>query len=190
MINQKIILLLFLMIFFINSCNSNKIPQVSKKNINTKPNEEYFKNTITYYGELSQEEYKIIREQIEKELPYAIPHENAILINFSQKAPNCISLNNNQKSFFKSLQEGVEISSRLSSLNSTSDFFVFSEDAFYKDQVDMKSNFFNDSGYFYNNVFTDHDICEAFFILKTNGKFMKYYGEDYFSKVRVFLEMN
>jgi hypothetical protein len=55
------------------------------------------------------------------------------------------------------------------------------------DRVAMKNNFIMDSGFFSNNIFTEREMCSAFIIIKPNGKFFKYYGEDYNTKIKDFL---
>ncbi len=52
------------------------------------------------------------------------------------------------------------------------------------------TEFILDSGFFYENVFTEHQNCEAFLIIKPNGDFHKFYGEDYYTEVENFLEKN
>ena len=178
-----------LVILFFMACTSSK-PIVSSANLNTQVNDESISSSKTYTGELSKKEYEEIRARIEKELPFKIPIENAILINFNQNARNCHSMFDNGKHYLKVLSNKNRISSRMSSNNKASDFFVFTNDAFFYDKIKMKKNYLTDSGFFYNNIFTVHDNCSAFFILKPNRKFMKHYGGDYYTKVRVFLEMN
>jgi len=48
--------------------------------------------------------------------------------------------------------------------------------------------FMPNPGFFHDSIFTLHESCQAFFILKPSGRFLKYYGEDYFSVVEAFLE--
>ena len=50
------------------------------------------------------------------------------------------------------------------------------------------TEFIIDSGFFYENVFTEHQNCAGFLIIKPNGDFYKQYGEDYYSEVKAFFE--
>jgi hypothetical protein len=129
-----------------------------------------------------------LKINLEKELNTKIPEGKSILINYRQKARNCISLSLNNNDFLKFTNRRIKISSRISADNNTSDYFVFKKNAFYINLYKEKQNFKLDSGFFYNNIFTLHETCDAFFIIKPNGDFLKYYGGDYFSKVKTFLE--
>ncbi|MFK5981515.1 MAG: hypothetical protein QM499_01275 [Flavobacteriaceae bacterium] len=129
-----------------------------------------------------------MKRHLEKELNTKIQEGKSILINYRQKARNCISLSLSNSNFSKFTNRGIKISSRISAENNTSDYFVYEKNAFYKNLYKEKQNFKLDSGFFYNNIFTLHETCDAFFIIKPNGNFLKYYGGDYFSIVKTFLE--
>lgn len=170
----------------ITSCNTSKKINTKPK-LNTKPNTEYKKSTKSFYGKLTKKKYKEIRRNIETEFGINIPQEKAILINYKQNASNCIMMGRNKTNVLLVINNSIRISNRISSKNNTVDLFIYSKDAFHKDLFAIH-NFKQDSGYFFDNIFTIHENCGAFFILKPNGKFMKYYGEDYYSEVRRFLE--
>ena len=55
---------------------------------------------------------------------------------------------------------------------------------FFRDDFSESPSFVADNGFFYNIVFTEHNICKGFFILKPNGHFYKYYGEDYYYRIK------
>ena len=184
MIFKKVSLIILLLFI---SCNSSK-PFLSSSNLNTVVNEEYEYSTGTFYGNLEGEVYEKIRREIELELSAKIPEENAIVIHFRQNARNCTAMNNNGKNYFKRLKNGAKISTKITSRNQASDFFVFAKDAFFLKQIELESNYVLDSGFFYDDVFNTHENCSAFFILKPNGKFVKHYGADYYSLITHFLE--
>lgn len=181
-------LILLVSTFF--SCATNKIRDIKTNidiEVNTKLNPELIKSRKMFSGKLNNSQYKILKINLEKELNTKIPEGKSILINYRQKARNCISLSLNNNAFLKFTNRGIEISSRISAENNTLDYFVFEENAFYKNLYKEKQNFKLDSGFFYNNIFTLHETCDAFFIIKPNGDFLKYYGGDYFSIVKTFL---
>lgn len=173
--------------FFIISCSSiNKVNSSSK--INTMLNEKYKNSRSSFYGKLNASEYIEMINELSKELKVKLSRSKAVLINYNQNAPNCIL-----KRFDKNTVSGVtdnkiRISSRICENNNTVDFFVYSDNVFNKKLYQTKNNFKLDSGFFYNNIFVIHENCAAFFILKPDGNFMKYYGEDYYSEVSKFLE--
>lgn len=76
----------------------------------------------------------------------------------------------------------------MSKEHNASDFFVYSESVLNKERIENRKNFILDSGFFAKNIFTLQENCRAFFILKPNGEFMKYYGSDYYSEVEKFLK--
>lgn len=171
------------------SCGINK-KVVVKSDVNTKPDTEYKKSRKAFSGKLNDSEYKELISLIESELKTTIPEGKSVLINYNQKAQNCISLSLNDKDISTVIKNRVLISSRISSNNNTINFFVYANDSYHKDIYQERDNFILDSGFFYDNVFTEHENCEAFLIIKPNGNFLKYYGEDYYSEVSEFLENN
>ena len=66
------------------------------------------------------------------------------------------------------------------------DFFVYSQNAFFKDIYESKNYYNKDPGYFKNTIFIREENCKAFFILKPNGEFIIEYGQDYFTEVEKF----
>jgi len=182
---------LILLVNTLFSCATNKITDIKPIidiEVNTELNPELIKSRKAFSGNLNNFQYNELKINLEKELNTKIPEGKSILINYHQKARNCISLSLNNSDFSKFTNRGIQISSRISTNNNTVDYFVFEENAFYKNLYKEKQNFKLDSGYFYNNIFTLHETCDAFFIIKPNGDFLKYYGSDYYSIVKTFLE--
>ncbi|MDX1829042.1 MAG: hypothetical protein R3342_05795 [Lutibacter sp.] len=186
---KKISFFLFVNTLF--SCVTNKITDIKPIidiEVNTKLNPELIKSRKAFSEKLTNPQYKLLKINLEKELNTKIPEGKTILINYRQKGRNCISLSLNNSDFSKFTNRGIQISSKISADNNTLDYFVYEENAFYKNLYKKKQKFKLDSGFFYNNIFTLHETCDAFFIIKSNGDFFKYYGGDYFSIVKTFLE--
>lgn len=173
------------------SCATTKIEDIKPIidiEVNTELNPESIKSRKAFSGNLNNAQYNLLKINLEKELNTKIPEGKSILINYHQKARNCISLHLNFSDFSKYTNRWIQISSKISTNYNTVDYFVFEENAFYKNLYKEKENFKLDAGFFYNKIFTLHETCEAFFIIKPNGDFLKYYGGDYFSIVKTFLE--
>ncbi|WP_191859366.1 hypothetical protein [Hanstruepera ponticola] len=179
----------FISIIFLISCGTNKIT-TENKDVNTQPNSKYKKSRKAYSGKLNNSEYGEIIKKIEMELKTTIPNNKSILVNFNQKAPNCLSVRLSEKDNIQVAKNRIRISSQISSNNNTIDFFVYTKDSYNKEIYEKMPEFILDSGFFYENVFTEHQNCEAILIIKPNGDFHKYYGEDYYTEVDFFLEKN
>ncbi|MFD2824507.1 hypothetical protein ACFS5M_12565 [Lacinutrix iliipiscaria] len=185
----------YYIIFLISLSWSCKSPESisnykPSSNINTEFNTAYFQSSGSVYGTLDKAVYDQIKTAIELELSTTIPESKSILINFRQDGRNCFSMKNNGKSYLNNLKGNSKTSSRISSQNNAVDFFIFSKKSYFNDVIKMEENFFIDSGFFYQNIFTEHENCSAFLVIKPNGKFMKYYGVDYFTKAKNFLELD
>ena len=177
----------FLVVIFLMSCGTNNISNPGSE-VNTKPNRAYKKSRTNYSGKLTETEHTQLRKRLELELKTTIPKTKSILINFNQKAPNCLSVGYNQKDNEQVTQNRIRISSRISANNNAIDYFVYTSDAPNREIYEKTENFLLDSGFFYNEVFTEHENCAGFLIVKPNGTFYKFYGEDYYSDVRAILE--
>ena len=189
--NNLKIFFLILLVNTLFSCATNKIKNIKPIidiEVNTKLNPELIQSRKSFSGKVNNYQYNELKKKLEKELNTKIPERKIILINYRQKARNCISLRLSSSDFSKFTNRIVQISSRISADNNTSDYFVYEGNAFYKNLYREKQNFKLDSGFFYNNIFTLHETCDAFIIIKPNGDFLKYYGGDYFSIVQTFLE--
>lgn len=180
-----------IIIFFLSSCSTQKKAddKINSK-INTKINKDYIASRKTFYGKLNEVEYKEIRKTIIAELKTVIPDKNSILINYHQYGHNCYEYGLKENSAKTEIDNSISISARLSKNYNATDFFIYSTDYPNKKNVENSKIFILDSGFFNNYIFTLKDNCSAFFILKPNGEFMKYYGSDYYSEVSKFLEIN
>lgn len=159
------------------------------KKINTNPlNNEYKNSQKFFYGELNPKDYADFKLLLEKELETEIVQEKSIFINFEQAASNC-SLLMGSKSYLRQYHNSViRISNRISKENNAVDFFIYDSNSFLKIYTEENTNYKVDKGYFANEIFTLKENCEAFFILKPNGKYMICYGTDSFSYALNFLE--
>lgn len=179
----------FILLFLITltSCGTQK-SSTNEFKVNSKLNSEYNESKKSFSGQLNFSDYAAIKSDIEKELNVEIPYGKTILINYMQKAPNCISAKFNSDEIPTFTDKGVQISKTVSSNNNTVDYFAFSNDSFYSNYYKERKDFHLDSGFFYEKVFTLHENCRAFIAIKPNGDFLKHYGEDYYTEVRIFLE--
>lgn len=159
----------------------------NKVKVNTKYNKQYTASRKKFVGTLNNEDYQEIRNIILKELRVDVPENKSILINYYQFGTNCAQSGLRKKYGSEVIDNEVRISARLSSKFNTMDFFLYSSDALNKERYENRSKFIMDSGFFSESIFSLKENCSAFFILKPNGQFMKYYGSDYFSEVQDFL---
>ncbi|WP_293302591.1 hypothetical protein [Pedobacter sp. UBA4863] len=180
---NKLVLLAFMMVFTSCYAQNTKEPK-----INTKFNKEYASSRKSFVGKLNNVEYKELRNRLLNVLRAEIPDNNAILINYYQKGSNCYEYGLGKKDALTVIENCIRISSQISRENNTTDFFLYSDKTPNKERIENRNNFILDSGFFEENIFTLKENCRAFFILKTNGEFMKYYGSDYYSEVKKFLE--
>ncbi|HET8839645.1 MAG TPA: hypothetical protein VFM82_11695 [Flavobacteriaceae bacterium] len=176
----------FFLAILVASCAAPK-KTVPESLINTELNEESRASRKTFYGKLEEEEYSQIREMIETELGTSIPEDKAILINFEQYGRNCRKLILPEENLRSLIHNIVEISNRISAEKNTADFFIYTKNVPFKKLYEENESFQLDPGFFSKNIFTLHENCSGFFILKTNGEFMKRYGGDYFTHVQNFL---
>ncbi|MBQ0768590.1 MAG: hypothetical protein KBT58_04820 [Bizionia sp.] len=179
----KYIVLMLISSVFI-SCGTNNTSKKAK--VNTTLNATYQKSRKAFSGQLSNTEYKDILSILEEELNTTFHSGKPILINFNQKASNCLAIRFSDIKGF--INKGIAISSRMSAEHNAVDFFVYTNDAYYKDIYKENDKFILESGFFSENIFTLHENCQAFIIIKPSGEFYKFYGEDYYSEVRKFLE--
>jgi hypothetical protein len=173
---------LIFIIIILTSCKSQK-----EVKVNTKGNNKYRKSIKSFRGTLTRDEYANFIFNLELELKTKLPEDKSVLINYSQRGDNCILLSVDKESFITINQNVIRISNRISDEYHAVDFFVYSENSFFKDFYSRDKKYQLDSGFFYNVVFTLHENCQGFFILKPNGDFLKHYGRDYFTIVKNFL---
>ncbi len=176
----------FIFLILITSCGTNK--DVNNTKVNTYPNSKYKKSRKAYSGTLNKTEYDELIKKLEVELKTTFPTGKTILINYNQKAPNCINARFSDKDNRQVANNRISISSRMSFSYNAIDFFVYTKDSYNKEIYEQMTEFVMDSGFFYENVFTEHQNCAGFLIIKPNGEFYKHYGEDYYSEVKAFFE--
>lgn len=159
------------------------------KKVNTNPlNKEYQNSRKFFYGELNPKEYSDFKLTLEKELETQIDEGKSIFINFEQAASNC-SLLVGDKNYLKNYHKNhVTISNRISKENNAVDFFIYDKNTFLKEYVKKGKNHKEDSGYFAKEIFTLKENCNAFFILKPNGKYIICYGTDSFNYASTFFK--
>ena len=159
-----------------------------KKKINTRANTEYRKHIKSFYGKLTPNNYETIVDSLELNSKTKLDSRKKIYIHFQQKANNCIMFGQKENSVEIIISNIERISDEITKNNQTQRLLVFNQNSFFKDQLSKKSNWKLDTGFFIRNIFTEDKICEAFFILKPNGEFYKFYGSDHFTLVKVLLE--
>lgn len=152
------------------------------KKVNTDPlNKEYRDSRKFIYGELNPKEYSDFKLILENELQTKIDEGKSVFINYEQAASNC-SLLAGKKQYLKQYhKEYVRISNMISKKNNAVDFFIYNDDSFLKSRIEKTKNYKLDSGFFAKEMFTLKENCNAFFILKPDGKYMICYGTDSFS---------
>jgi hypothetical protein len=161
---------------------------ISDTKVNVKLNRKLIKSRKKIEGKLNDSENNALRKQLSKELSFDIPDDKNILINYDQKGNNCMTYSYTPQEFKTMMSEEISISNLVTKNNNTIDFFVYNEDSFFINFFKENNRYILDSDFFKKNIFTLSENCEGFFILKTNGEFMKYYGEDYYSDVSRYIE--
>lgn len=183
--------MLILIVIPMISCGTTKITDLKTSTysgVHTTLNEASINSRKAFSGTLDHSHYIELKSMIEKELDTKIPAGKSILINFHQKATNCIPLSLSSLDYVKYTNRGIQNSLRIGKNYPVVSYVVFAENAFHKDLFEATKNFKPDSGFFYNHVFKLHENCEAFLIVKPNGDFLKYYGSDYYNEVVGFLK--
>lgn len=156
--------------------------------MNTSFDSNYNKSRKTFEGDLNEPEYELLKTKIEKELNVKIPQGKSILIHYRQYGSNCF-LNGRDRNFQSSVTNNViNSSTKIRTTYNVEDFFIYSSDALDKEYYEGVKEFELDSGFFKKLIFTLEENCAAFFVLKPNGEFLKYYGEDYTTEIKNFLK--
>lgn len=156
--------------------------------VNTNPlNKKYKASYKSVVGELNQHEYKQVKLELEKELNTKIPEDKSIFISFEQAASNC-SLVKGRTVYLQGFHYLItSLIGKMSKENNAVDFYVYDANSFLKSYAEKNIKYLLDSGYFATRIFTLKENCEAFFILKPNGKFIISYGTDNLSTAQEFL---
>ncbi|WP_374542362.1 hypothetical protein, partial [Flavobacterium sp.] len=113
-------------------------------------NESYESSVKTFIGELSKEDYLILKNNIEKELNVVIPEGKKILINYYQKGANCFDLHFDKQTQSMVMDNSIRLSNKFCSQNNAVGYFVNSRDCFQRDIIAKKNIFIEDSGFFSN----------------------------------------
>ena len=119
------------LILTILSCGISKDFNGAK--VNAYANSEYAKSVKSYSGTLNRTEYDELIPILERELKTTFPVNKSILINYNQKAPNCINTRFNYAENKQVAKNRIRISSRMSSDYGAVDFFVYTQDSFHDD---------------------------------------------------------
>lgn len=178
----------FILFFVCNFSFSAFAQQDSKTNGNTKLNQQQLKSRKSFVGKLNTKEYKELRNHLLNTLQIDAPEETTLVVHFFQKGINCLEYGLHEETGIHIINNVITISDRMSMQYNAKDFFVYTSDALNKNRFEEHEKFILDSGFFNNEIFTLKENCRAFFILKPDGSYMKYYGSDYFSEVEMFLK--
>lgn len=179
----------FTLTMILLSCNKNMVSSYNEQS-NKNSYSKYEEVRETYDGKYSKSEYDELVKKLETELNVTIPAEKSIIINFDQNAPSCFIAKYSRNSNKIMTNNRIKISSKTASTFNAVDFFVYTKDAHNSKIYEKLPEFKVDSGFFYENIFTEHLNCEAFIVIKPNGEFLKYYGGDYSTEVVNFLKKN
>ncbi|MDQ7918583.1 hypothetical protein RBU60_13470 [Mesonia sp. MT50] len=172
--------------FLFISCGSQKNGET--KRVNTFFDSNYKKSRKSFKGDLSGQEYDVLKTKIEKELGVKIPLGKSILVHYRQFGANCFLKGKGRKFKSNVSNNGINFSTKISAAYNTEDFFIYSDNAINKDHYENLPEFQLDPGFFKELIFTLEENCAAFFVVKPNGKFLKYYGEDYNTEIENFLK--
>ena len=177
----KLLLLLLSLFMLFTSC------KVGHDRINPTSTDEYNENVTPFTGKLNPEDLQQLRKVLSTELKTALNPDKAILINFWQNGIICPYNQFTKHDRARIIDNTISISGRLSAEGNAQDFFVYTNDANYVSNLKGRKRLIIDSGFFVKEIFTLNKNCTAFFIIKPNGLFIKYYGSDYFTNVEKFL---
>ena len=181
---KKIYLIIFSIALL--SCKSKKVV-IIPENINSKYNQEYIDSKVSIFGKLTTDNYSELISKIESSLNIKIDKSRKIYLNFQQKGKNCIRAGQNSSKI--DFSKTLEISERITSKYNTQRILSYHKNSFFYNQLSSKKIWVLDSKDFLNNtVFDLKENCEAFLIIKPNGEFYKFYGEDHFSTVENLLK--
>jgi len=160
----------------------------SQKKINTKANSEYKKHFKGLYGKLTPEAYKTVIDSLQLHSEIELDKSKKVYVHFQQKGDNCIMYGQKESSIEFVLSNIERISKRVTQNNQTQRLLIFNQNSFFKEHLKKRIDWKLDTGFFKRNIFTEDTICQAFFVLKPNGEFYKFYGSDHFTLVKVLLE--
>jgi hypothetical protein len=154
--------------------------------INTRMNGKFVKSRKSFVGKVEEENLDKLYNSFENYLKTKVYRDKSVLINYNQRGNNCTSMTYENLIF---VTDNIKrISNRMSKNHSIQDFFMFSKTAYNRDVYENIGYYIEDSGFFKKEIFTLEEVCNAFFLIKPNGEFLKFYGSDYFSEVKKFME--
>ena len=170
------------------SCSSGKVN--TRDGVYTRIDEEYKKTRKTALGQLNPTDYQKLIEELERVMDTTIRKGRGVLINFRQRAPYCYTYAYNESAIETMTNNSIQFSANICVKNMAVDYFIYTADCYFKSIYEKKKEYKLDPGYFANEVFTLKENCSGFLALRTDGQFMKYYGDDYFTKAAQFLAGN
>lgn len=156
------------------------------KNINTKLNKAYTTSLQSFTGVLTEKEYNDIRESISRELDTIIPLDKSIILHYTQGAPNCFFAKYNANDFRQIISNTIRIANELDKKHNAISFHIYTSNSFHSKEFALNQNFKIDAGFFHDQIFTLHDHCNAFLIIKPDGSFLKSYSFDYSKQIDYF----
>tara|TARA_R110002012_G_scaffold262473_2_gene444756 strand:+ start:483 stop:1064 length:582 start_codon:yes stop_codon:yes gene_type:complete len=177
-------LLILTSLTILYSCSN--ILNINGLEVNKELNKSYRESNESILGIFTNKEYEEIKSSIQKSLNAVIPDGKSIIIHYEQAGENCLLADSDSTSISIVADNGKRISNRMSKSYNAVDFFIYTEDSFFKNIYESKYYYQQDQGFFKNYIFTKQKNCSGFFILKPDGEFMIYYGEDYFTEVENF----
>lgn len=161
------------------------LPQI---NVNTKDNRVYVNSIKAFEGTLPLDQYKKMRSSLQRELDASFSEDLNILVHYEQRGSNCLKYDGYEKALPWAIKTLASGNKKLFRKFNTVENFVYNANSFFHKELKEVAVFRLDSGYFKENIFKLNENCSAFFLLKTNGEFIIYYGEDYMGEVLNFLK--
>ncbi|MFP4846605.1 hypothetical protein [Winogradskyella sp. PE311] len=187
---MRLTFLSLLTLIFFTSCGANKnsIPENDlNNNINNKYNKQYRNSVDGRFGKMGSATLGQFYEALGQNLNINIDTSKTILINYLQKGDNCIVRSGDEKYEKNVLKTYKNMSDRISKIYDTKNILVLTKNSYFSKYAEDNTDWLEDNNFIKNNIFTSNKNCSGFFILRTDGKFYKYYGEDYFSIVKKLL---
>ncbi|WP_339757220.1 hypothetical protein [uncultured Winogradskyella sp.] len=178
---MKYPLIAFVCIFtLVISCKSKPL---SKENPHNKYGRSYAKKATGFVGKLNNTQLDSVRISLSQNLNVNIEKKQIILLHYRQAANFCISYGMTEKFIQNFINNTQNISERFTKNHNTKTLFVYTKDYYFEKYL-SNTNWILDNGFVQNSIFPDNEICSGFILIKTNGEFYKYYGEDYFSIIK------
>jgi len=188
----KLILIIFLLFLSCKTLPRDTFPNPKNSqyripdSINTTLNREFIKSRKSFAGSIKDENITILYIALERYLKTKLHRGKSVLINYKQRGNNCFNYSYHDLVIVTGNIK--RISNRISKNYAIQDFFIFSKSAYNRDVFEETGYYIEDSGFFKKNIFTIEETCDAFFLFKPNGEFLKFYGGDYFSEIKNFME--